>query len=677
MGRKGCMQRGLATELSTGFGGNVAGCGHGVPLRARNDGQGGLWQGAGMVETTDGIDIIKGQLKGLPGGPGVYRMLNAKGDVLYVGKAKSLKSRVASYTQPERMPGRIRKMVFETRELVVVETRTEVEALLLEANLIKSLRPRYNILFKDDASYVSVLITDEPTPMIRSFRGARKAKGHYFGPYPSAIAVYQTLDLMERAFRLRTCGDAVFRNRTRPCLKYDIKRCSGPCVGKVSPEAYNATVKQAIRFLNGERGEVLAALQGQMAERAERMDYEGAAALRDRIRALSAVSSASTAMTHAMDEADVFALVREPGPGGEAVAVQAFYYRHGQHVGNQFFPVREGEGAPDGEVMRLFLAQHYTGRACPPKIVLNVAVEEPGMLEEALGLAAGRKVGIEVPSRGDKVTILRQAELNARQTLRRRTAEAEGWREQMAELAGVLGLAREIAVVECYDISNTSGKNAVASLVAAGPEGLLKKQYRRYAIKTKDTPDDYAMLREVLERRVRRGRDEEQGKWALPDVFLIDGGKGQLGVLVEVMREAGLLEGPDCPALCSIAKGEERDKGLEVIWQARWVDSDGAGGAVHVGELPIYYGTPLIFMLQRIRDEAHRFAITFHRAKRAKALTASALDDIPGIGPSKKKALLLHFGSRDAIAGAAVEELVRVKGINRTLAETVYGFFHG
>lgn len=605
----------------------------------------------------DGIEVIRGKLKGLPAVPGVYRMLNAAGEVLYVGKAKNLKARVTSYTQPERMGGRIRKMVFETRELVVLETRTEVEALLLEANLIKSLKPRYNILFRDDASYVSVLITDEAVPVIRKHRGPKKAKGDYFGPYPSAAAVYATLDLMERAFRLRTCSDSVFKGRTRPCLKYDIKRCSGPCVGCIAPEAYAETVRQAKRFLRGERGDVLAQLQAEMQAKSVALDYEGAATVRDRIRALAAVSTASTAMTHALDEADVFALVREAGK----VAVQAFYYRHGQHVGNQLFVPRHlDEEDGDAAAMRYFLALHYTNRAVPSRVVLNVAPDEQEMLVEALEVGAGRKVLVEVPQRGDKRQIVAQAERNARQSLQRRMSEGADWRNQFAELQMMLGLDSEIARVECYDISNTQGRQAVASQVVAGPEGMVKGAYRKYAIRCKDTPDDYAMLREVLVRRLRKG--------ALPEVFLIDGGKGQLNVLVEVAREAGLLDTDGCPALCSIAKGEERDKGLEVLWQYR------EGRAV---ELPVAFNSPLKFVLQQIRDEAHRFAITFHRQKRAKALVASKLDGIPGIGPTKKKALLLHFGSVAAVEGAAVEELMRVPGLNKALAEAVWGWFRG
>lgn len=628
-----------------------------------------LWYGARLMkDVIDGIEVIKGRLKALPSTPGVYRMLGQDGAVLYVGKAKNIGRRVTSYTQPERMVTRIRKMVFETRDLVVVETRTEAEALLLEANLIKSLKPKYNILFRDDASYVSVVITGDETPLIRAHRGAKRKGDDYFGPYPSAQAVYQTLDLMERAFRLRTCSDGVFYHRTRPCLKYDIKRCSGPCVGRIPAADYAQTVNDAKKFLRGERGVVLEALQAQMQAASARMDFEAAAGFRDRIKALSAVSGASSAVTHALADADVFALVVVHGK----VAVQGFFYRNGAHVGNQtYFPrMAEDEVAEPSEVMRLFIAQHYAGRAVPPRVCVNVAPADADMLEEALGLSVGRKVAIEVPQRGDKAAIVAQAEHNAKQALARKVSEGANWSAQMAELGAMIGydLSGEDVTVECYDISNISGKFPVASCVVAGRDGMLKQRYRRYNVKSKDTPDDFGMLREVLGRRVKRGLQE-----GLPDVFLIDGGKGQLNVLVDVIRDAGLLGAEHCPALCSIAKGEERDKGLEVIWHAV-ADND---GEVTLRTLPVAFNSPLKFVLQQIRDEAHRFAITFHRAKRSKGQTRSKLDAIGGIGPKRKKALLLHFGSPAAVEGASVADLCRVEGVSEALAQAIYDALHG
>jgi excinuclease ABC subunit C len=632
-----------------------------------------LWHGSGMnMRVGDGIEVIQGLLKSFPTCPGVYRMLNDAGEVLYVGKARNLRARLTSYTQPERMSVRIRKMVFETREMVVVETRTEVEALLLEANLIKSLKPKYNIIFRDDASYVRVLITDEETPMIRSHRGAMKAKkdggGTYFGPYPSAGAVYATLDLMERAFRLRTCSPSMFAHRTRPCLKYDIKRCSGPCVGKISVQDYQRTVEEAILFLNGERGAVLRGLQSQMEAAAERMAYEEAGAIRDRIRALSAVGGRDSSLTHILEDADVFALVAEGGK----VAVQAFFYRNGQHVGNQvYYPTGTEEENGEGEILRVFLATHYANRPVPRTVCCNVEPADAEILAEAFAAGAGHKIALEVPKRGDKLAVVEQAERNARAALRRKVAESGGWRTQMEAFGAMLG--RVVERVECYDISNISGRFPVASCVVAGEEGMLKNRYKRYTIRTKTTPDDYAMMREVLTRRISRGMKEG----GLPSVLLVDGGKGQLNVLVDVARGLGILGTLECPALVGIAKGEERDKGLETLFLAK-AGADNLGGpeaAIELEILPIPHESALIFMLQRVRDEAHRFAITFHRETRSKALEVSRLNAIPGIGANKKKALLLHFGSVEAIRGATEAELARVEGIGPRLAKIVFGFF--
>ncbi len=620
---------------------------------------------------TDGADVLRARVRDLPTAPGVYRMLDGDGRVLYVGKARNLRARVTQYTQFDRMVVRIRKMVFETRDLVVVETRTEAEALLLEANLIKSLKPKYNISMRDDSSYVSVVITGDETPLIRAHRGAR-ARGNgpdhatYFGPYPSAAAVYSTLDLMERAFRLRTCGDATFRHRTRPCLKYDIKRCSGPCVGKIDPAAYARSVAQAKRFLQGERQDVLAELQAQMATHAAALDYEAAAAVRDRIQALASVVSARGALTHALDDADVFGMVVEGG----RVAIQAFYYRNGQHVGNHvFYPTYDDDSDGDtGELMRVFVALHYVQRRAPPLIVANIAPADADELAEALRVATGRSVRLEQPQRGDKADIVQHAVDNARAALHRKVAESGNWSNQMALWAEMLG-REAVGRVECYDISNISGRYPVASCVVAGPDGMDKARYRKYAVQTKNTPDDYAMLREVLTRRVARAAKEND--W--PDVLLVDGGKGQLNVLVDVMRAAGALFADGTPALVGIAKGEERDKGLEVLFHA-CPDTDDEGG-VALRQLPIAKDSPLIFVLQRIRDEAHRFAITYHRSKRAKALEASRLDDIPGVGAAKKKALLLHFGSVAAVRGADEAALAAVPGIGPVLGGMIYRYF--
>ncbi len=621
------------------------------------------------AHTDDGLHYLKAELARLPTGPGVYRMLSTTGAVLYVGKARNLKARVTQYTQPTRLPVRIRKMVFETRQLITVQTHTEAEALLLEANLIKSLKPKYNITLRDDSSYVSVVITGDDTPLIRSHRGAQRAKAKgdtYFGPYPSAGSVYQTLDFMERVFKLRTCSDTTFAHRTRPCLKYDLKRCSGPCVGKITPTDYATDVGAAKQFLRGERTAVLALLQDQMNTAAAAMQYETAATVRDRIKAISALTEASGAVTHILPEGDVFALIAQ---GGKA-CIQAFYYRNGQHVGNHvFWPVYAAESDNEAELMRVFLALHYAARPAPMRIVTNVAPAESAMLAEALSTVAGRSVKIETPQRGEKAEIVARALANAEAALTRKLAERGNWQAQLAELAKLLGSAT-ITRLECTDISNISGKHAVASQVCAGAEGMEKARYRKYKIQTKDTPDDYAMLREVYTRRMARMRQEPPDQW--PQVLLVDGGKGQLNVLAECAKAADLWQTPNAPPnaphLVGVAKGEERDKGLETFWHATPQGTK---------QLAIPHNSPLIFVLQKIRDEAHRFAITFHRNSRATALSASRLDDIAGVGPTKKKALLQHFGSVAAVRGASLSQLEDVPGLGKALAQLVFDYFQG
>ncbi len=617
------------------------------------------------TQITDGIEYIKAQLVRLPAMPGVYRMLNAAGDVLYVGKAKNLKNRVTSYTQPERMGARIRKMVFETRELVIVETRTEAEALLLEANLIKSLKPKYNITFRDDSTYPSIVITKEDTPRVRSHRGSLKQKAHVFGPYPDAGAVHRTIDLLERAFRLRTCADSVFRHRTRPCLKYDVKRCSAPCVGKIDAEDYRHLVQQALDFLDGKGTAVHKALQEQMADAAANWNYEEAATIRDRLQALASINTAANAMTHALPEADVFALVQS---GGQT-AVQGFFYRGGQHVGNHTYYPKGVEELDAAETLRVFLSLHYAARPAPPLVLTSDAVADSEALAEALSYSAGRKVQLLVPQRGDRYKVVQQALKNAQNALQRRQTEHTAWAKQMEAFAEHLGRELPIERVEAFDISNISGTSPVASLVVATQESMDKRQYRKFAIKGKNTPDDYSMMHEALTRRYKRLlKDSEAGLSAFPSVILVDGGIGHLNVLVKVAQELEFIDEPDCPELCAIAKGEQRDKGLEKLYHYR----DG-----EIVQLPILHDTPLIFVLQQIRDESHRFAIGYHRQKRSKELSKSKLDGIPGIGAKRKKALLLHFGSAKGVEGATVEEIARVPGISPQLAEEIYSWLRG
>jgi excinuclease ABC subunit C len=607
--------------------------------------------------TSQGLNILKDLCTRLPASAGVYRMLNEQGRVLYVGKARNLRNRVTQYTQLDRLPNRLRRMVSETRSLDVVETSSEAEALMLEANLIKSLQPRYNIKLKDDSSYPFILLTGGDWPQVKLHRGqTEKAKGELiFGPYPSPHAVRQTIDLIERLFKLRSCSDGFFAARKRPCLKYDIGRCTAPCVGKVTPEAYAQQVEEARLFLKGQGGEVQQLLKDKMAEAAAAQQYEKAGVYRDRLTALSKVlTSLKAAFIDGLHDADMVGLAMQ---GGRA-CVQLFMYRGGQHVGNgKFFPTDTEEASPE-EVMQQFLMQYYLRHTPPAEVLCSVEPKELSLVCDALDVQAGRRVKLSVPQRGEKAELMRQVVENAQNALQRKHAHDAATQEQLEQLQKLLNLPEPIQRVEMFDISNIQGKHAVASLVVAGPEGMMKDQYRKFAIKEKDTPDDYGMMREVLTRRY--GKLQREGQ-PMPDVVMVDGGKGQLGVLVEVFNALNISG----VALCGVAKGEFRDKGLETIWSAHCVEP-----------LPIPFNTPLIFLLQRIRDESHRFAITYHRAKRAKGMLASSLDTIPGVGPAKKKALLQHFGSVEAIKNAGVQDMIKVAGISKTIAEAVYKFFH-
>lgn len=621
-----------------------------------------------MVKENIGVEYLKGQVQHAPTSPGVYRMMNEKGDILYIGKAKNLKNRLINYTQFETLTQRIKRMVFETRELTLVETETEAEALLLEINLIKSLKPKYNIIFRDDSTYLSILMTDDKTPRLMPYRGKKNVGGDLFGPYPSGDAVYRTIDLMERVFRLRTCKDSVFRNRTRPCLKYDIKRCSAPCVDKVSPKEYKELLSQAKSFLKGDGAKVQKLLSEDMQKASADMRYEAAAECRDRLKALQQVLTPQHATTQALVDADVVGLYVQ---GGEA-AVQVFYYRAGQHVGNHVFYPKGVEAEEPAEVMRIFLALHYASRRPPKEIFTSLPSSDIETLQDYLKERnLGKVVHVQAPSRGEKFHIVKKASLNAEQALKRKQAAGAGWKKQMAAFAEVLGVPH-VNRVETFDISNISGTNPVASLVVAGEEGMMKSEYRKFAITVKNTPDDYAMMREALSRRYSRlARETEKARkdktqappW--PSVVMVDGGKGHLRVLVSVFDELGLLEGGKT-VLCAIAKGEERDKGQEVIWMYGLKDC-----------LPIEKDTPLIFLLQQVRDEAHRFAINFHRQKRSKDMVTSKLDQISGIGAKRKRALLLAFGSASAVEAASVSQLMQVDGVSKSLAEHIYGFFHG
>lgn len=613
-----------------------------------------------------GVAVIEAELATMPLAPGVYRMLDAKGEALYVGKARSLRKRVAAYTQLARLPERLRRMVGETVAMEIVTTHTEAEALLLEANLIKRLKPRFNIVLRDDKSYPWLMLTeDHDFPQIAKHRGARVRKASYYGPFASAWAVNQTVTAMQRVFLLRSCADTVFANRHRPCLLHQIRRCSAPCVGRISKEDYAALVAQARAFLSGKGGAVQQALAGEMEQAAEALEFERAAAIRDRIRALTHVQGTDVINPASLSDADVIAAWQI---GGQS-CVQVFFIRGGRNNGNRaFFPAHaRGEEAP--EVLAAFIAQFYDDKPPPPLILLNHDIPEAGLVAEALSLKAAafggaRKVEIAVPRRGEKHAVVAHAELNAREALERKLAESAGQAKLLAGVAELLGLPAPPARIEVYDNSHIMGANAYGVMIVAGPEGFVKSAYRKFAIRGPVTPgDDFAMMREVLTRRFSRALKEEgegPGGPSWPDLVLIDGGAGQLSAARAVLEELGVDDVP----LVAIAKGPDRDAGRE------WFHMDGRAPF----QLPPR--DAVLYFLQRLRDEAHRFAITTHRAGRSKALVTSELDEIAGIGPARKRALLNHFGSARGVRQAGLADLEAAPGVSKEIARRVYAHFH-
>lgn len=610
-----------------------------------------------------GRSVIRGHLATLGNGPGVYRMQDRNGDILYVGKARNLKRRVAQYANGVHPSNRIARMVSETSHLEVVVTHTEVEALLLEANLIKRLRPRYNVLLRDDKSFPYILIGKEHEwARLGKHRGARGEKGSYFGPFASAGAVTRTLNALQRAFLLRSCSDSVFENRSRPCLLYQIKRCAGPCVGLVSREDYDGLIDQAEAFLGGRSQTIQRDLSAQMTAAAEALDYERAAMFRDRIRALTAIQAHQDINTDAVEEADVVALHVD---GGQA-CVQVFFFRAGQNWGNRaYFPrIDKADEAP--AIRAAFLAQFYDDRPPPRLILVDGPVDEADLLTEALSAQAGHKVELAEPRRGGKRDLVDHAVTNAREALGRRLAETSGQGRLLAAVADAFGLEAPPRRIEVYDNSHVMGTNAVGGMIVAGPEGFMKNAYRKFNIRGVDiTPgDDFGMMREVLTRRFKRLVDENPdrlaGDTAWPDLVVIDGGAGQLSAAQEIMRELGVEDVP----LVAIAKGPDRNAGREHFFM------EGKG------EFVLEQRSPVLYFLQRLRDEAHRFAIGTHRAKRGKDAVRSVLDEVGGIGPARKRALLHHFGSAKAVARAGLTDLEKVPGISKTVAKLVYDHFH-
>ncbi|MGB0695277.1 MAG: excinuclease ABC subunit UvrC [Rhodospirillaceae bacterium] len=616
-----------------------------------------------QVTPQEGVEVVRKALATMPNLPGVYRMLDAKGDALYVGKARNLKKRVTSYAQLPRLQPRLQRMVSLTRSMEVVTTHTEAEALLLESNLIKKLKPRYNILLRDDKSFPYIEVTkDHAFPRILKHRGARRKDREYFGPFASALSVKRTLTALQKAFLLRTCSDSIFSARTRPCLLYQIKRCSAPCVDRIDDAEYGELVGQAREFLSGRSTAMQEDLAKRMEEAAEALEFERAALLRDRIMALTNVQSRQDINLPTLPEADVLALHRA---GGHA-AVQVFFFRGGRNNGTRtYFPSNSGEAA-DGEVLEAFLGQFYANHLPPREILLNADLPHQELMIEALSLRAERKVTLSKPERGAKRKLMDHALSNAKEALGRRMAESSAQMTLLEGTAKVFGLEAPPERIEVYDNSHISGAHAVGAMIVAGLEGFRKSAYRTFTIKDKSLSpgDDYGMMREVMGRRFSRAMkedpDRDRGQW--PDLVLIDGGKGQIGAVMEVFAELGI---EDEVAVFGVAKGPDRNAGRE-----RFFPPEGEPFSLPPND-------PVLYFIQRLRDEAHRFAIGTHRKKRSKAISGSPLDDVPGVGGARKKALLHHFGSAKAVSQAGLSDLEAVEGISAALAQKIYDHFHG
>jgi excinuclease ABC subunit C len=624
-----------------------------------------------------GASVIAAYLPRLPNSPGVYRMLGAAQDVLYVGKAASLRKRVQAYTKPYDQPARIARMIASTVSMEFVQTASEVEALLLEANLIKRLKPRYNVLLRDDKSFPYILVTgDHEAPQVVKHRGAKNRKGDYFGPFASAGAVSRTLNTLQRAFLLRSCSDSVFEARTRPCLLFQIKRCAAPCVGKIGADEYRLLVDQARDFLKGRGNDVRERLSQEMEFASSQLDFEKAARLRDRIRALAHVQLQQGINPETIDEADLFAVHQAAGQS----CVQVIFFRSGQNWGNHVFFPRHDKDVEPSELLAGFVTQFYDEREPPRSVILSHDVAEEELLSAALSVKADRKVEIIVPQRGEKRDVMAQAMLNAREALARKMADSASQLQLLNAIGEAFGLDAPPRRIEVYDNSHIQGTNSVGGMIVAGAEGFMKNQYRKFNIKGEDfsAGDDYGMMREVLTRRFKRllklqqeareepvafdvqDDEEDPADVPVPDLVLIDGGAGQLAQALGVIRELGVTG----VVVVSIAKGPDRDAGREHFFM------DGRES------FQLEPKSPVLFYMQRLRDEAHRFAIGTHRAKRAKSLTSSPLDEIDGIGPARKRALLNHFGSGRAVTRAGLSDLESVKGVSKELARKIYEHFH-
>lgn len=611
--------------------------------------------------TQTGYELIHTYVQQLTAVPGVYRMLGEKAQVLYVGKARNLKARVSTYARPGQHSSRIARMISETTSMMFLTTRTETEALLLEQNLIKQLKPRYNVLLRDDKSFPNILVTTEHSyPQIKKHRGAKREKGHYYGPFASAGAVNRTLSQLQRVFMLRNCSDSMFDGRTRPCLQYQIKRCSGPCVGKISEDDYAKAVKDAERFLKGKSTLIQEELAKDMALASETMEFERAAALRDRIRALTQVQTTQGINPKTVSEADIISLHME---GGQA-CVQVFFIRANQNWGNRDFYPKVSADMSHDEVIEAFLGQFYTTKDPARQIILSYGIENNDLMQNMLSEKIGRKVEILVPQKGEKHDLVLAALRNAKESLARKMSESATQQKLLRGVAEAFDLPEPPVRIEVYDNSHIQGAHAVGAMIVSGPEGFLKNAYRKFNIKGDSlTPgDDFGMMKEVLSRRFKRlmKEDPERKSESWPDLLLIDGGSGQVSAVAEILKDYGVED----IAMVGVAKGVDRDHGKEEF---------------HVrGKRPfaLQRNDPVLYFVQRLRDEAHRFAIGTHRAKRSKSIASSPLDEIDGVGAARKRALLAHFGSAKAVSRANLADLKAVEGVSAAMAEKIYDFFH-
>lgn len=612
-------------------------------------------------DVATGHEVIQSYLKSLDSSPGVYRMLDVESRVLYVGKARNLRARVSNYARPTGHSARIARMISNTASMMFLTTRTETEALLLEQNLIKQLKPKFNVLLRDDKSFPNILVTqDHGFPQIKKHRGAKKEKGNYYGPFASAGAVNRTLNQLQRVFLLRDCTNAMFESRTRPCLQFQIKRCSAPCVGKISAQEYLQTVRDAEQFLNGKRTDIQARLAHDMGEASQAMEYERAAALRDRITALTQVQTAQGINPKGVSEADIIALHMEAGQA----CVQVFFIRANQNWGNRDYYPRVGPDVDAAEVLEAFIGQFYDTKEPPKQLILSDEIENADLMTEALSGKLGRRVELIVPKRGEKAELIDGALRNARESLARKMAETATQTRLLTGVAEAFGLSKPPERIEVYDNSHIQGAFAVGAMIVSGPEGFMKNQYRKFNIRGEElTPgDDFGMMKEVLKRRFKRlikeDPERKEGHW--PDLLLIDGGAGQVSAVRAIMREYAVDDIP----MIGVAKGVDRDAGKEEFHRT--------------GKPPfaLRHNDPVLYFVQRMRDEAHRFAIGTHRAKRAKSVGATPLDDVPGVGAARKRALLAHFGSAKAVTRANLNDLKAVDGVSGALAEKIYDYFH-